>query len=128
MTMKIVNAVSGVSTAVANVSASDVNETNTKMMIAKTNTLLEHHACLKLRPMGRNLRQTLYATENDAESASRNLLMLLVRSKRLLDDHLMQRNLNFLESESFFCGGSDRPFASGEHSVLHTFWVMSTLV
>lgn len=88
--MKIANAVSGVSTAVANVNASDVNEMNTKMMIAKTNMLLEHRACLKLQPKGRNLRQTLCVTGNDVESASRNPLMLLVGTRCFLDDQPMQ--------------------------------------
>lgn len=125
--MKIVNAVSGVSTAVANVNANDVNEMNTKMMIMKTNTLPEYLGCLKLQPMDRNLRRTLYATESDVESASRNLLMLLVGSRYFLDDHSMQRNLRFSQSEFFLCGGSNRVCASGKHSVLHT-WVMSILV
>lgn len=101
--MKIVNAVSGVSTAAANVNASDVNEMNTKMMTAKTNTLPEHLGCLKLQPMGRNLRQTLYATESDAESASRNLLMLLVGTRHFLDGHSCSETSDFRKAISFLC-------------------------
>jgi hypothetical protein len=120
MAMKIVNATNDVSTAVTNVNASDMNEMNTKMTTAKTNTLLENRECSKLLLMGRNLQQILYATEKDVENVSRNLLMLLVRSEHPLDDLLMQKCLRFLESK-FFCGGSGMICAFGKHSVLHTF-------
>jgi hypothetical protein len=121
MAMKIVNAMNDVSTAVMNVNASETNGTNTKMTTAKMNTLLGNRECSKLLLMGRNLLQILYATGIDVENVSRNLLMLLVRSKHLLDDLLMQQYLRFLESRFLFCGGSGMICAFGKHSVLHTF-------
>jgi hypothetical protein len=99
MAMKIVNATNDVSTAAMNVNANDTNETNTKMTTAKMNTLLENRECSKLLLMGRNLRQILYATGKDAESVSKNLLMLLVCSKHLLNDLLFHGNLRFLKSK-----------------------------
>jgi hypothetical protein len=99
MAMKIVNATNDVSTAAANVNASDTNETNTKMTTAKMNTLLENRECSKLLMMDRNLQQISYATGKDAENVSKNLLMLLVRSKHPLDDLLIKRNLRLLKSK-----------------------------
>ena len=117
--MKIVNVANDVSTAVANVNASDTTETNTKMMTAKMNTLPVNHECSKLPPMGRNLLQILFATGKDAESVSRNLLTLLVRFRYPLHDLSMQRNLRFWKSEFILCGGRDRICTFGKHSVLH---------
>jgi hypothetical protein len=101
MAMKIANGSNDVSIVAVNVNASDTNVTNTKMTTAKMNLLLENRECSKLLLMGRNLRQILYATEIDAESVSRSLSMLLVRSKHTLGDLFMQRNLRFSEKVFF---------------------------
>jgi len=119
MVMKIVNVANDVSTAVANVNASDTTETNTKMMTAKTNMLPANHECSRLPPMGSNLLQILFATGKDAESVSRNLLTLLVRFRYPLHDLSMQRNLRLWKSEVILCGGRDRICTFGKHSVLH---------
>ena len=128
MAMKIVNGSNDVSTAVVNANASDTNEMNTRMMTAKMNTLPENPECSKLLSMGRNLWQILCATVKDAESVSRNLLMLLVRLRYPLDDLLMQQNLRFLKSKFLFCGGNDRKCTFGEHSVLHTSGLRAILL
>jgi len=65
--------------AAENASASDAKETNTKTTTARTNMLLEHHACLKHLSTGRNPRQILCATANDAEIVSVSPLMHLAR-------------------------------------------------
>lgn len=99
MVMKIVNVANDVSTAVVNVNASDTSETNMKMMTARMSMHLENHECSRLLSMGRNPPQILCAIENDGESVSMNLLMLLVRFENPShDDFSMQRNLRFWKS------------------------------
>jgi hypothetical protein len=77
---KTANAVCGAKNDEGKENASDAIETNTKMMIARTNTRLGNRVCLKR--LGKMPRPTLFATANGVESVRMKESLLFMRVER----------------------------------------------